>query len=723
MARLVDIAPRVAVSRVETTTEDLRSVPPAVLRHMYFHIRLIREVELSLLGLKDQGQVHGPVHSSVGQEGCAVGAMQVLDREDRVTSTHRGHHHFLAKAWNAYAGNLYDPTVGIPPAVAEVTDRAMAEIMGLASGYCRGRGGSMHLGDAYSGCVGTNAIVGGGVPCAAGCAWGFRMDGSPHVAVAFMGDGAIHQGAVHEAMNMAALWKLPVIFFIENNLYAVATHVSVSSSVAPLAQKGIGHGIASYVVDGMDPVAVLKAMEIARAHALDKPGAPVILEAETYRFYHQAQSLPGSAFGYRTKEEEDQWRGRDPCLRFPEALVAARVLTDAQVRALDEEARAIVARAVDRLTEAAGGNERRVRASLFPAESDLLVGVRSDGHEFEGAVYREREDFPSMQSRKFIDVIPEVIKRRMDTDPAVVLIGEEVGNMRGGAFGATKGIFRVHPNRVINTPIAEAGFSGMSLGLSIVGKKPIVELMYPDFSLVAADQIFNQIGKFRYMYGNQSDVPIVFRTKVGIGTGYGAQHSMEPAPLYGMFPGWRVVAPANPFDYVGLFNSAIRSLDPVFVIEHAMLYEESGDVPEDRDYLIELGKARVAREGTDVTLVAYSFMVSKALRAAVELESQGISAEVIDLRSVDYASIDYEAIGRSVSKTGRVLLLEEGLITGGLGAHLSWEIQRRFFDELDGEIGRVAGKPVPVPVSRVQEERAAPGVADIVRETRAIVPS
>ena len=580
----------------------------------------------------------------------------------------------------------------------------------------------MHLGDRSSGCVGTNAIVGGGVPCAAGCAWGFRMDGSRHVAVAFMGDGAIHQGAVHEALNMAALWKLPVIFFVENNLYAVATHVKASSSVAPLAQKGVGHGIASYVVDGMDPVAVMKAMEIARRHAVEDPGAPVLLEAETYRYYHQAQSLPGSAFGYRTKDEEEQWRGRDPCLRFPEVLAAAGVLSPSQASQLDERATDIVARVLDKLTETTDGKQRKVRASLFPLESDLMTGIRSDGHEFEGATYREREDFRDMQGRKFIDVIPEVIKRRMDTDPAVVVLGEEVGNMRGGAFGATKGIFRTHPERVINTPITEAGFTGMSLGLTIVGKKPVVEVMYPDFTLVAADQIFNQIGKFRYMYGNQSDVPIVFRTKVGIGTGYGAQHSMEPAPMYAMYPGWRVVAPSNPFDYVGLFNSAIRSLDPVFVIEHAMLYEESGEVPEDRDYLIPFGKARVARAGGDVTVVAYSYMVSKALKAASELEREGISIEVIDLRSVDYASIDYETIGRSLATTGRVLLLEEGLITGGLGAQLAWEIQERFFDELDAEIGRVAGKPVPVPVSRVQEERAVPGVKDIVDAARAILP-
>jgi 2-oxoisovalerate dehydrogenase E1 component len=362
-----------------------------------------------------------------------------------------------------------------------------------------------------------------------------------------------------------------------------------------------------------------------------------------------------------------------------------------------------------------------VPPELYPTEDDLYVDVQSDGSEFAGTRFAERSDFSEMEERKLIDVIPEVIRRRVDQDERIVIMGEEVGNMRGGVFMATKGIFKTYPERVVNTPISEGGFSGMALGLALSGKRPIVELMYPDFTLVAADQIFNQIGKFRYMYGGQHEIPLVLRTKVGIGTGYGAQHSMEPAPLYALYPGWRIVAPATPFDYVGLFNAAMQSEDPVLVIEHHMLYDATGPAPADRDYFIELGTADVKRAGDHVTLVAYSYMTTKALAAAEELAESGVSCEVIDLRTVDYAHIDYDAIGASVRKTGRVILLEEGLICGGIGGHLAWEIQRRFFDYLDAEIARVAAAAVPIPVSRVQEERALPQVQDIVQAARDIV--
>ena len=730
-----------AASTIQTLTleeGDWNGLAPETLRHMLFHILLIREVELALLDLKDQNQVHGPVHSSVGQEGTAVGAMQLLDREDQITSTHRGHHHFLAKAYNAYAGESYDPTAGIPREIAEVTERAMAEILGLAAGYCRGRGGSMHLGDRYSGCIGTNAIVAGGVPCAAGAAWAQRIDGTGRIGVAFLGDGAFNQGVVSETMNMSALWRIPVTYFVENNLYAVATHVKDAFSVAHLAHRAQGHGIPSLIVDGMDPVAVVAAMDWAKSTMKSEEG-PVLIEALNYRFRHQAQSLPGSAYGYRTKKEESQWEKKDPCRAFPAALIDSGALTKEGYELLLRQAREIVLQAVEALTSAAAGapggaagvpadaeagsvvaGPRVLKEELFPDENDLWVGIRSDGHEFDGVAFATEGDLPDGEDRKLIDVIPEVIQRRMDEDESIIIMGEEVGKMKGGVFMATKGIFKIHPDRVVSTPISEGGFSGMALGLALMGKRPIVELMYPDFTLVAADQIFNQIGKFRYMYGNQSDIPIVFRTKVGIGTGYGAQHSMEPAPLYGLFPGWRIVAPSNPHDYVGLFNSAMRCLDPVFVIEHANLYEETGPVSDDRDYMIELGKARVARVGSDVSLISYSFMTCKVLEAAEALAEKGISCEVIDLRSVDYANIDYETIGTSLAKTGRAVICEEGLFCGGIGGQMSYEIQRRFFDLLDGEIERVAGRPVPVPVSRKQEERAVPSAKNVIETVLAI---
>ena len=716
MARKESLAPEGAFYRFLPAKAE-RRLEPEALRRMLFEILLIREFENRLLELKDMGLVHGPVHSSLGQEGAAVGAIRALRPEDVIASTHRGHHHFLAKAFSGYLG-AYDPAVKIPSEVADILKKTMAEILGLAQGYCRGRGGSMHLGDKNCGCLGTNAIVAGGVPILTGAGWAHGMDRNGRVAVSFLGDGAVNQGAVHEVMNMAVLWKIPVIYFIENNLYAVATHVKDSCSLEHLAQRGLGYGMDSMVVDGMDTIAVYLAVEEAKKIALS--GTPVIIEAKTYRYKHQAQSLPGSAFGYRTKAEEEEWLRRDPVSKFPEELIAGKALDKKGSADLAAAAAELVAETSASLVKSEGG-KFFIPRELYPGREDLEIGVRSDGHEFSGVLYREPEDFPAMTEKTFIDVVPEVMAGIMDEDPSAVVLGEEVGHMKGGAYLATKGLFRKHRERVIDTPISENGFSGMALGLALFGKRPVVEIMYPDFALVAADQLFNQIGKCRYMYGNQFDVPLIVRTRVAIGTGYGAQHSMEPAAFYALFAGWRIVAPSTPFDYIGLFNTAYRSLDPVLVIEHQALYPVSGPVPEARDYYIPFGKARVARPGDSVTIVAYSLMTHASLEAAEILAGEGINVEVVDLRTLDYAGIDYETIGASVRKTGKLLIVEEGHFIGGIGAQIADEVQRRFFDYLDGEIHRVAGLNIPMPVSKVMEDMAVPHASDIAAEVRAVV--
>jgi 2-oxoisovalerate dehydrogenase E1 component len=537
------------------------------------------------------------------------------------------------------------------------------------------------------------------------------------MAVSFLGDGATNQGVIHEAMNMAALWKIPAVYFIENNLYAVATSVKEACAVERLAQCGLSHGIGGFVVDGMDPVAVSVAMRGARA-----AGGPSVIEAETYRHRHQAQGLPGSAFGYRSREEEAEWLRRDVMETYPAALERLGAV-DARLREeLSGAAAAIVDRTAAALTEG-GPRGLVVPERLYPGREDLLVDVLGDsGAGVPAAAYRERQDFGPMQRRRFIEVIAETLGRRMDTDRDALILGEEVGHMKGGAFLATADIFRRHRDRVVDTPISEAGFAGMALGLALMGKKPIVEIMYPDFALVAADQLFNQIGKHRYMYGGQSELLIVARTRVGIGTGYGAQHSMEPAALYALFPGWRIVAPSTPFDYIGLFNSAFESRDPVLVIEHQGLYQAEGEVPEDRDFRIPFGSARVVREGRDLTVVAYSRMSSVALEAAELAAGEGLSAEVIDLRTVDYAGVDYGTIGESVKKTGRLLIAEEGLLPGGVGAQIAYEVQRRFFDYLDAEIARIGGAPVPMPVSSALERLAVPGVPEVAGAMREMCP-
>ncbi|MCX7788243.1 MAG: dehydrogenase E1 component subunit alpha/beta [Spirochaetes bacterium] len=708
--------------RFVPTEKEIQSLPKKKRVRMLFELFVIREFETRLLELKDAGLVHGPVHSSIGQEGAAVGVMSALDPRDAVASTHRGHHHFLAKAFGYYLRD-YDPETQVPVELHQLLERTLAEIMGLSQGFCRGRGGSMHLGDKGCYCYGTNAIVAGGVPMATGLGWSFALNNEPQVAVSFLGDGAVHQGVVHEVMNMANLWKIPVIYFIENNLYAVATSVKEASAVSRLAQIGMGYGLTCLVIDGMDPDTVRLAVQFARKGAVEGAG-PFWIEAETYRYRHHAQSLPGSAFGYRDKEEEQRWQERDPYRTYSEKLIREKVLSEDRVSQLKIHASQIVQRVVDKLVQKQGVS-LVVPEDLYPRAEELEIGIRSNGKELETLPYTEDPWVelegshpvslpPDGEKKTYVDVISEVIGRRMEQDSRAFVIGEEVGHLKGGAYMATKGLSKRFPGRVIDTPISEAGFTGMSLGLALSGKRPIVEIMFPDFALVAADQLFNQIGKCRFMYGNQHDVPLIVRTRVSIGTGYGAQHSMEPASLFALFEGWRIVAPSTPFDYIGLFNTSYHSLDPVLIIEHQALYPMEGWVPKDRDYCIPFGKALIRRKGKDVTVVSYSRMVHRVLEAAELLKNRGIEVEVIDLRTLDLLGVDYETIGKSLKKTGRLLIVEEGHLYGGIGGHMADEVQRRFFDELDGEILRLGGKNLPMPVSKPLEALCIPDVKDIV---------
>ncbi|HEY5717570.1 MAG TPA: transketolase C-terminal domain-containing protein, partial [Motiliproteus sp.] len=310
------------------------------------------------------------------------------------------------------------------------------------------------------------------------------------------------------------------------------------------------------------------------------------------------------------------------------------------------------------------------------------------------------------------ETIAKTLVRRFEQDERYYVLGEDVHKLKGGTNGATKGIPERWPDRCVPTPIAEHGFVGMAGGTAMVGHyRPVVELMYPDFALVAADQLFNQIAKARHMFGGTVKVPLVLRTKVAIGTGYGSQHSMDPAGLFAMWPGWRIVAPSTPFDYVGLLNSALRCDDPVLVIESVELYGSSGPgAVGDLDYFIELGKAKVVRSGQKFTVLTYLNMVSKALAVC---EAQGIDAEIIDLRSLDRAGIDWECIGASIKKTNQVVVLEQGSLTNSYGAMLADEVQRRYFDYLDHPVRRIHGGESSPSVSKILERAAYVGEEEI----------
>lgn len=712
MPKINEVALNVDWLEIKASEEDWHEIGQKECLKLLNHMHLIRAFEETMLSLDKDRLVHGPLHVSVGQEGAMVGAMSVLENDDFVNGSHRGHHLFLAKALNYVHQQDYcpksDPT---PEKINHVLYRTMAEIMGLTPGYSQGRGGSMHLRWEEAGVLGTNAIVGGGVPIAAGAAWSKKRDGNQGMVLTAFGDGSCHIGNVLETLNLSALYDLPLCFYIENNGYAVSTTLEEQARETRMSSRGLGFGIPSFRVDGMDPISVRVAM--TRIGRLLREGkGPAVLEVDVYRYYHHSGGIKGSSFGYRNKEEENDRRKRDPIAFMEAQILRFNWATESELQFIKNSSTTASESAASRLTQREQG-KRTIIKSLWPQPYTCDNDLRGDLQEFTGVDFVEERNFQgSLGKVKFVETIAKTMVRRFEDDARYFVIGEDIHKLKGGTNGATKGIPDRWPDRCVPTPIAEHGFVGMAGGIAMVGQyRPIVELMYPDFSLVAADQLFNQIAKARHMFGGTVKVPLVLRTKVAIGSGYGSQHSMDPAGLFSMWPGWRVVAPSTPFDYVGLMNSALLCEDPVLVLEGVNLYTSQGVGPtDDFDYFVELGKAKVVRSGKKFTVLTYLHMVQPAIDVCEKL---GIDAEVIDLRSLDRAGLDWQTIEKSVHKTNHVIVLEQGSLTNSYGAMLVDEVQKRLFDYLDHPVKRICGGEASPTVSRVLERAAYVGEEEI----------
>jgi 2-oxoisovalerate dehydrogenase E1 component len=450
---------------------------------------------------------------------------------------------------------------------------------------------------------------------------------------------------------------------------------------------------------------------------------PALVEAEVYRFFHQNGPYPGSAFGYRTKDEEQAWSKRDPLIRVATEMKKLGLIDDKGIDSIRSQAVDAMKKAVAELVEQDPEGKpgvRRIKPELWPDPAFVDVGIRGDASELASARKEEEATYTGeMKSVKFIDAVAAVMDRRMETSEQYVVLGEDIHRLKGGTNGATKGLKEKFPDRVLGTPISENAFAGLGGGIASDGRfRPVVEFMYPDFMWVAADQVFNQIGKARHMFGGTGAMPLVLRSKVAMGSGYGSQHLMDPAGVMVTNPGWRVVAASTPFDYIGLMNAALHLDDPVFVIEHIDVYNETGNIPvDDLDYQIELGKAAVRRTGKDVTVLTYLSMVKHSLEA---VEQTGIDAEVIDLRWLDRASLDWTTIGESIKKTNAVLIVEQGARGTSYGGWLADEIQRRFFDYLDQPVQRVTGGEASPSISKVLERAAIAQTEEVVAGLKAV---
>jgi 2-oxoisovalerate dehydrogenase E1 component len=646
------------------------------LESLYTTMVKIRRFDERTAELFVEGLVKGTAHSYVGEEAVAAAACANLRVDDYIVGTHRGHGHCIAKGARM--------------------DRMMAELMGRVDGYCRGLGGSMHIAALDLNILGCNGIVAAGLPIGTGAALASRIRRTDRVVIAFFGDGASNQGVVHESLNLAAVWKLPIIFLCENNQYALSTSSKRTVAGDSIAGRAAAYGIPGVRVDGNDLYAVYEAVKTAVARARAGQG-PTLVEALTYRW--GGHSMRANLPDYRTRDEERQWMERDPIARVkPELERAGASLM--RIKELEEAVEVELDRAVEFARSSPEPTIEVMESSVYAPHAPTTEPTDRSGPE-----------------RTMAEALNEALHAEMTRDERVFIMGEDV-SLIGGIFGVTRGLRdKFGEDRVRDTPISEAGFLGAGVGAAISGLRPIVEIQIWDFIAVTMDQVVNQAAKFRYMLGGGPTVPLVIRGPQGGGIRLAAQHSQSLEAWFAHVPGLVVVAPSTPYDAKGLLAAAIRDDNPVIFLEHKALYATKGPVPVEA-YAIPLGKADIKREGSHVTVIAIQAMVARALAAAAELEREGISVEVIDPRTL--VPLDEATIIASVRKTHRLVVAHEAVKRGGFGAELAALVAEKALDDLDAPVVRVGARAVPMPYNDALERATIPSQADITAAIRSL---
>jgi 2-oxoisovalerate dehydrogenase E1 component len=640
---------------------------------MHRRMLRIRGFEERVSVLYRDGEVPGFVHLSIGQEAAAVGACWPLGPADVITSTHRGHGHCLAKG--------LDP-LGM-----------FGELMGKEQGTNRGRGGSMHIADPKLGIFGANGIVAAGLPIAVGAATAAQLRGDGSVAVAFFGDGAPAQGAFHEALNLAAVWQLPVVFFCENNGYAEFSPASTQHA-APLERRAAGYGLDYVAVDGNDVTETAAVME-EFVSAIRGGRGPAVVEATTYRWHGHYEGDPQR---YRDADEVRGWEARDPIPAHEARLRGVGVG--------DEELTALAASVREEL-DAALEVARQLASPAAATVTDFVLHPRPA---------RPEPPPPGADAPTFrtMDAVRTALDAELADDDRVFVAGIDVA-AGGNVFGLTRGLQERFADRVRDTPISEMAIVGLGVGAAMAGLRPVVELMYLDFLGVCLDQLLNQAAKLPYMTGGAAQMALTVRTQFGAGRSSGSQHSQSLEALLAHIPGLTVVMPSTPADTYGLLRTAIQDPNPVVFIENRLLYGMKGPQPPP-DHLVPIGRSAVVRPGSDVTVVSVSRMVHEAVAAAELLAREGTSVEVIDLRTV--APLDTAPILESVHKTSRLLIAHEAVVPFGIGAEIAATVARDGFWDLDAPVERIGAAPTPPPYAPDLERAWLPDrdrIADAIR--------
>ena len=573
-------------------------------------IYLSRFFEEKLQEEFSKGNLYGTTHLSIGQEASHVGLSEALERGDWIVPTHRCH--------------------GFNIATGSDIKAMFSEMLGSRHGLCKGLGGSMHMTDVPNYNLGSSAVVGSGVPLAGGCAFALKRQKKNNIAVAIFGDGASSRGSVHEMMNLASVWSLPLLFFMENNHYGMSASSDRMIATSSIHMRSEGYGIAHEKVDGNDVLAVYEAVKRGRKYILDEM-KPYFIEVDTYRMCGHSKS---DKLLYRTREEEKEWGERDPILLFERYLSSASILKDDECLKIKEKAK----EEVDRAWKEAWATRddilslEEAEALVMPQNESLLLKKSGDTH-----------------IGSYRSAVKEALYEIMDKDPRVTLIGEDIG-VYGGCFGVTGDLYKSFPDRVIETPVSEEGFSGMAVGASMLGERPIIEIMYADFMTLVSDAVINHGAKSYFMSGGQLKCPFIVRTAMGGGTGHGAQHTACPEAMFLNVPGIKVCAPSDPWSAKALLKAAAKEECPVIFFEHKALYSNEGEIGGDED-ILPIGKAIVDERGRDVLVIGYSRGLYEAKKALGEC-----NVTFLDLCSLK--PLDEEAIKEWAGKIKRILIVE-----------------------------------------------------------------
>jgi len=646
----------------------LTGFSPERLKELYRALLLPRIIEERALLLLRQGKL-SKWFSGVGQEAIAVGVVSALEADDWILPMHRN--------LGVFTGRGLDLLT------------LFRQLFGKDGGFTKGRDRTFHFGALENRIVGMISHLAAMLPVADGLALAAQLRGTRRVAAAFIGEGATSEGDFHEAVNLAAVWKLPVLFVIENNQYALSTSAAEQYACRDLADRGLGYGIPGVIVDGNDLLAVYRAVAAAAKRARRGEG-PSLLEFKTFRMRGHEEA---SGTSYVPKQLLEEWGPKDPITRFENLLLEHGVLTPVE----RELIRGDLKPRIETLADAA-------LASADPVSSAELE--RADVYAPSGLRLAEPtpEALAAAPERRYVDAISDGLREAMRRNPQTLLLGQDIAEY-GGVFKVSEGfVAEFGKARVRNTPITESGAVGAALGLALDGFVPMIEMQFGDFISCGFNQIVNNLAKTHYRWG--APVPVVVRVPVGGGLGAGPFHSQNVEAWFTHVAGLKVLAPATPYDAKGLLIAAFEDGNPVLYLEHKLLYRSArGKLPAGH-YTVPIGRARLARPGRDASVVSYGVAVHWALDAAAQLAVEGKQIEVVDLRSL--LPWDVETVVASVRRCGRALVLHEAPLSGGFGAELASTIGREAFEWLDAPVTRLGALDTPVPFSKALEATFSP---------------